>query len=117
MRTYDNLYGDKSIWPRIIGYVVGFTFSFGIVYWIGTQDLGLCFVIALALANGTNAAQQEVRSFGRRILPAFQQVDDNINHLLEEKSRLEEQIDELEDKVKDLVSRIDDIESRKCVRN
>ena len=112
MGAYDNIYSGRSIWLSILGYVVGFAFSFGIVYWIGTQDLGLCFVIALALANGTNAAQQEVRSFGKRMLPAFQQVDDNINHLLEEKSRLEEQIDELEDKVKDLDSRIDDIESR-----
>lgn len=112
MGTYDNIYGGQSIWLRTIRYVFGFAFSFGIVYLIGTQDLGLCFVIALALTRATNAAQEEVTSFGKRMLPSFQQVDDNINHLLEEKSRLEEQIDELEEKVKDLVSRVDDIESR-----
>ena len=112
MGAYDNIYSGRSIWLSIISYVVGFSFSFGIVYWIGTHDLGLCFVIALALANGTNAAQQEVRSFGKRMLPAFQQVDDNINLLLEERTRLEDQIDDLESKLSDLDSRIDSLESR-----
>jgi hypothetical protein len=112
MGAYSNLNSNRSIWLTVLGYVVGFAFSFGIVYWIGTQDLGLCFVIALALANGTNAAQQEVVSLLKKLVPIFQQVDDNINHLFEERTRLEEQLDELEDKIRDLDSRIDDLESR-----
>jgi peptidoglycan hydrolase CwlO-like protein len=112
MGAYDRLNSSRSIWWSILGYVVGFLFSFAIVYWIGTKDLGLCFVIALALANGTNAAQQEVRSLCKTLLPAFQQVDDNINSLFEVRNRLEEQIEELEDKIKDLDNRIDDLENR-----
>ena len=112
MGAYSNLNSNRSIWLTVLGYVVGFAVSFGLVYWIGTKDLGLCFVIAVALANGTNAAQQEVVSLLKKLVPIFQQVDDNINLLFDERTRLEQQIDELEDKVKDLDSRIDNIESR-----
>jgi len=34
MGAYDNIYSGRSIWLSILGYVVGFAFSFGIVYWI-----------------------------------------------------------------------------------
>ncbi len=96
----------------IIRYVIGFTLVFGMVYWIGTKDLGLCFVIALAFINGTSAAQQEVKSLGKGMLPLFQQIDNNINHLLEKKNRFEEQISHLEEKLDAINTRIDNIKLR-----
>ncbi len=112
MNSYSNLSPVKTLFWTVVSYSIGFGVSFGLVYWIGTQDLGLCFVIAVALANGTNAAKQELMSFVKNIVPIFQSIDNNINGLIDEKNRLQEQIEELEDKVKALDHRIDDLESK-----
>lgn len=112
MSGYGNLGRAESfLWTAFLG-LLGFSISFGIVYWIGTKDLGLCFVIALAMAGSASAAKQEVMSFGKNLVPIFQSIDDNINGLMAERDRLEQEIDDLGDRVKDLDSRIDELESR-----
>lgn len=112
MSAYSNLSPTRSLLWSTLFSLIGFCISFGIVYWIGTKDLGLCFVIALAMAGSASAAKQEVMSFGKNLVPIFQSIDDNINGLIAERDRLEQEIDELSDRVKELDSRIDDLEDR-----
>jgi hypothetical protein len=112
MSGYGNLGRSESfLWIAFLS-LLGFCISFGIVYWIGTKDLGLCFVIALAMAGSTSAAKEEVMSFGKKLFPIFQSLDGHINNLIDEKNNLQEQIEELEEKVKALDYRIDDLESK-----
>lgn len=98
------------LWSAL-GYLIGFAVSFGFVYWAGTQDLGLCFVIALALLNGTSSAQQRVMNFGKTLVPIFHSLDSHINSLIDEKNSLQERIEELEDRFKVLDNRINELES------
>ena len=112
MSNFNNLSTGKSFLRFLLLYSVGFGISFGIVYWIGTKDLGLCFVIATALANSTSAAQQQLARFVEKLVPIFQSLDDNINNLMEEKNRLEIELSEIQDKLSALDSRIDDLENR-----
>lgn len=111
MSAYDNLDPMKSMLWTIIFNLIGFGISFGIVYWIGTKDLGLCFVIALAMASSASNAKQELSFFIKKLLPIFQSIDDNINGLISEKDRLEQQIEELEEKVRALDCRIDELQA------
>ena len=101
---------DSLLWT-IVTSLIGFAISFGIVYWIGTKDLGLCFVIALAMAGSASAAKQEVLSFGKNLYPIFVSLDDNINGLISEKERLEQELEEINDKIKDLDSRLENLEA------
>ena len=112
MSSNENLISKKSFLWTALGYVIGFAVSFGFVYLVGTQDLGLCLVIALALLNGTSSAQQQVMSFGKTLIPIFQSLDGHINSLIDEKNNLQEQIEGLEEKVKALDYRIDHLESK-----
>jgi hypothetical protein len=112
MSTYENLYPIKSWFWTFLSFLIGFGVWFGIVYWIGTKDLGLCFVIALAMSSSVTVAKEQLMSFCKNLFPIFQSLDSHINGLIDEKNLLKEQIQELEDKVKVLEDRIDDLEDK-----
>lgn len=109
MYSFGNTNTKTFLWVAL-SYLIGFIVCFAFVYWVGTQDLGLCFVIALALLNGTSAAQQAILSFAKSIKPIFSSIDSNINSLISQREIFEQQIQNLEDKVAALDSRIYQIE-------
>ena len=84
-------------------------FTFGLVYWLATDNLWLCFFISTAVTGAQISAQVIKRQLIELILPQFQNIDNNINSLYEKVDLLESEVDELKDKVNELETKIDDL--------
>jgi CheY-like chemotaxis protein len=84
-------------------------FTFGLVYWLATDNLWLCFFISTAVTGAQISSQVIKRQLIELILPQFQNIDNNINSLYEKVDLLESEVDELKDKVNELETKIDDL--------
>lgn len=84
-------------------------FTFGLVYWLASDNLWLCFFISTAVTGAQISSQVIKRQLIELILPQFQNIDNNINSLYEKVDLLESEVDELKDKVNELETKLDDL--------
>ncbi len=81
---------------------------FSLIRWLGTDNNWLAFFITWAISNSTLRFTK--KELLEKLLPVFNQVDENINNLHDKTTMLEEDVEELKTKVSDLEGRIDDIQ-------
>lgn len=108
-----NTYIEQPLYKKIFSYLIVFSVNFLIVYFIGTEDIGLCFVITLALTQAYRAVDESILKIGTTmLLPNFSQIDNNINSLHSENEEVKNRLEELENKIRDLENKLEN-ESRK----
>jgi hypothetical protein len=91
--------------------LLGWGFSFALIYWLATDNLWLCFFISGAANTASFAMADTKKTILEMILPMAQSNDDHINSLIEKTQFQEEQIDELRDLVVELQNRLDELEN------
>jgi hypothetical protein len=92
--------------------LLGWGFSFALIYWLATDNLWLCFFISAAANTASFAMADTKKTIIEMILPMAQSNDDHINRLIEKTEFQEEQIDELRDLVVELQNRLDELENQ-----
>ena len=92
--------------------LLGWGFSFALIYWLATDNLWLCFFISAAHNASSFAIADRKRTILEMILPMAQSNDKHINSLIEKTELQEEQIDELRDLVVELKNRLDELENQ-----
>ena len=82
---------------------------FGLIYWLATDNLWLCFFITLAfVASFSKNNSKDVLNV---LLPIHNDIDRYINELKEKSEQLEAEVAELKDEIRRLKIKVDDIES------
>ena len=82
---------------------------FGLIYWLATDNLWLCFFITVALvASFSNKASKDVLNF---LHPVHNDIDRHLNELKQKNEQLETDIEELKGVVKKLKVKVDELES------
>ena len=83
--------------------------TFGAVYWLGTNNLWLCFFITLALiASFSNNKSKDVLNI---LHPIHKDIDRYISELKEKCDQLEVEVDELRSEIRKLNIKVNDLDT------
>ena len=91
-------------------WIIAFSVNFCIVYYFGTDNIGLCGSIAFVSANLSSILIRISEGF-KEIIPTFQTIDNQINQIHENITNQDDRINELESKIILLEDKISEIES------
>lgn len=97
----------KQILMELFWHLIGWAFSFALIYWLATDNLWLCFFISSASSTAQFAITNTKRDIIEMLLPISQSYDDNINSLYERTQNLESEIEELKELISELQSKLD----------
>jgi len=86
---------------------------FGLIYWLATDNLWLCFFITLALV--ASFSNNKIKDVLNVLLPIHNDIDRYINELKEKSEQLETEVDELKDEIRKLKIKVDDIQFKKNI--
>ena len=89
-------------------YLLNTVIYFGLIYWLATDNLWLCFFISSAITGVQISSKVIKRQVFELILPQFQNIDNNINSLYEQVNLLGSELDQFKDKVNELEAKLDD---------
>ena len=92
------------------GYLIAFGVNYLIVYFVATEQTGLCFLLAMIMTQAYNSVSESVKTVFKTLVPIHQSLDDSVNGLNSSRDIHEEKIDALERKIRDLEDKIKDIE-------
>ena len=82
--------------------------TFGIVYWLATDNLWLCFFITVSLV--ISLSSKSIKEIKEVLLPIHRDIDRYINELKEKNEQLENDVSELQNVVRKLKIKIDDFD-------
>jgi hypothetical protein len=82
---------------------------FGLIYWLATDNLWLCFFITIALV--ASFSKKNSKGVLNVLLPIHNDIDRYINELKEKSEQLESEVEELKGEIRRLKIKADDIES------
>jgi uncharacterized protein YlxW (UPF0749 family) len=83
--------------------------TFGLIYWLATDNLWLCLFITIALvASFSNKASKDVLEV---LHPIHRDIDRYINELKEKNEQLEQDVEELKNTVRKLKVKIDEFDN------
>ena len=103
----------KALLIDIGSWVLCFVINYVLIYWLGSKDQGLCFVLAFLLTNVTTGTLSNRKNDLKNFVPLFQQIDDNINRLFTITTRTEDNLSEkveyLEEKLRLLEDEIENL--------
>ena len=100
----------KKILIQSIMWIAAFAVNFCIVYYFGTDNIGLCGSIAFIAANLSSLLIRITEGF-KDMIPIFQTIDDQINQIHENINNQDDRLNELESKIVLLEDKISEIES------
>ena len=83
--------------------------TFGLIYWLATDNLWLCLFITIALvASFSNKASKDVLEV---LHPIHRDIDRYINELKEKNEQLEQDVEDLKSTVRKLKVKIDEFDN------
>lgn len=101
----------NQILIELVMHILGWAFTFGLIYWLATDNLWLCFFVSSAIVTAQFAMNNTKREILESLLPMTQNIDDNMDNLHERTQNLESEVEELKELVAELQSRLDEVEN------
>lgn len=99
----------KEMLKDLFWHFAGVAFSFGLIYWLATDNLWLCFFLANALSGGQFLIRYVKRDLLEIFVPVHQSIDDNINSLHGKSQLHEQELEDLKDKLRELEAKFDEL--------
>lgn len=103
------LFQSEIFWEIFFG-IVYWLILFSIISWLVEGSFWLHFFLT---SSGSYALYGSTkREIKEKVVPIFQNIDDNINTLYSKSESLEEELDSLKDKIQELEYRLDEVEGK-----
>ena len=107
-------FGDN--WQQYLkstrNYLFAWGINFAIVYFVATEEIGLCFIIAMIMTQAYSSVGLSLREMLKTLIPIHQSLDNSINSLFSSKDEHSEKIEMLENKILELESKIEEMQSQ-----
>ena len=110
------IFQSELFWECIFGSIF-WLISFSIISWLVDGSFWLHFFLTSSSSSTYFLTNSIRRQISEKMVPIFQNIDDNINSLFEHKNQLEEDLEELKNKINDIDSKIEEIEESKRPRH
>ena len=113
IKSFFTDFGDnwQQYFKSTRNYLFAWGINFAIVYFVATEEIGLCFIIAMIMTQAYSSVGLSLREMLETLIPIHKSMDSNINSLFSSREEHSEKIERLENKILELERKIEEIQS------